>query len=71
LLALNVAMGFDFIELFANKLTIPKFQPLARHPGKKKGGLGHPVLAAAVSMLWHHDKRCCTITEGIRVLRLG
>jgi hypothetical protein len=36
LLALNVAMGFDFIELFANKLTIPKFQPLARHPGKKR-----------------------------------
>jgi hypothetical protein len=53
LLALNDVMGFDSIGLFANKLTIPKFQPLARDPGKKKGGLGHPVLFTAVSTLWH------------------
>gem|GEM_PF-2779515 len=36
MLALNDVMGFDSIGLFANKLTIPKFQPLARDPGKKR-----------------------------------
>ena len=66
MLALNDVMGFDSIGLFANKLTIPKFQPLARDPGKKRVAWAtlcySPLSARSGISLF---SRCEVITHGV------
>jgi len=66
LLALNDVMGFDSVGLFANKLTIPKFQPLARDPDKKRVAWAtlcySPLSARSGISLF---SRCEVITYGV------